>query len=204
MRRTSIRPIVALIGLGSVAVLGSSTNVAESFFEYVKSNPASVMFWASPKDNLDENRVKQSVKAQKSDILDNSDSNPTQTEIPEYVLYDRMFSLIGKVRIMADEKGSRGEEISQFDGYFQREANLNESEGEILQGVSVEYVQAVKIVDDQAETVIEVLRLQHPVELLKGELIKPSAELMELQERRNELALHYRRQLSNLLEHNKF
>lgn len=200
--------LLALIGLGSLGVLGSSTNLAENFFKSVKNNPAVDVFLSKyrngpEKSNAISQAMSQNIRTSGLESTKSPDS--PLTEIPEHVLYDRMFSLIVKFREMSEEQASRGEEVTPFHGYFEREANLNEWQAKILQETSLEYVNAVGIVDGQAEIIIEQLRLQYPVgSMPKGELIKPSPELLQLQKQRDKLALYYRDQVSILLGNEKF
>ena len=114
-------------------------------------------------------------------------------------------AFVVKFREMAEEQASRGEEVTAFHGSFETEGNLNEWQTKILQETSAEYVNAVKIVDGRAEIVTEQLRLQYPLgSMPAGELIKPSPELLRLQDERNKLSLHYRDQLRVILGNDKF
>jgi hypothetical protein len=196
------------LGFFSLLILGSSsTNLAKNFFESVKSNAYVEGFLSGYKKESKNNNVMGQAGHQDTDLSGKEkakDMNPF-AEVPEYVVYDRMFILIEIFRKMAEEQASRGEEVTAFHGYFEREANLNDWQAKILRETSVEYAHAVEVVDSQAEIVIEELRKEYPAgSMPEGDLIKPSPELLRLQDQRNILALQYRDQLSDLLGHDKF
>lgn len=193
MRKKIIVPIIALIGLGSLGVMGSSGSLVETLLESVKNIPIAKGFLSEVRDESEINQMK---------IQETGET--LSTEIPEYILYDRMFSLILKFKKMAEEQAARDEAATAFHGYFAREASLDDLQAGILQETAADYVEAAGLVDSQAETIIEQLRMQNPVAVSEGQFIQPSPELLQLQEQRNKLALHYRDQLQSLLGSDKF
>lgn len=124
---------------------------------------------------------------------------------PEYILYDQVFSLIVIFKKKAEEQEAKGEAVTQFRSYFKDEAKLTAQEDDFLTQTANNFNQEVRILDAQAEVIIEQLRQQFPIgSLPEGQLIQPSPELLQLQEQRNKLALHHRNQLRDLLGEDKF
>jgi hypothetical protein len=200
MKRKLIVPILSLIGLMSFVVLGSSPDLVETILESAKDNPITRIFTQSKNQSESQkSEVKSSKKVQRPEIVQKR-MDEQQNEIPEYILYERVFRLAIEFDSLAKSQEAKGETVTQFRTYFKDEAKLTSQDDEFLLQTAKQYYQETQFVDAQAEVIIEQLRQQHPVGLLsEGELIKPSPELLQLQEQRNKLALLYRDKLKDLL-----
>jgi len=204
MRNKFFIGLFAILFLCGLTVLGSSPKFFSKVLESVKTSPISSVFFAESENESKKETSKNENRRVKSDasLASNQSLN---SDIPEYILYDRMFSLIPMFKKLAEEQAARGEPVTAFHGYFEREANLDDGQAGILQETAAGYVGAVKLIDTEAEILIEQLRAQHKTGTSSEEpLIQPSPELLKLQEQRNNLALQYRDQLSSLLGTAKF
>ena len=196
MKTKIIAPLLAFIGLGSLVVLGSSPDLVGNLLESAK------VFFSNTETKTQPKQPRQIIA--KPLTQEQSTLNQSK-EIPDYILYEQVFSLVITFNDRAKSQEAKGEAVTQFSSYFKDEAKLTAQEDEFLTQTANNFKQDVQIVDAQAEIVIEQLRQQYPIgSLPEGQLIKPSPELLQLQEQRNKLALHYRDQLRVLLGDDKF
>ena len=131
---------------------------------------------------------------------------PQGIKAPEHVLYDQMFRLIVKFKKKAEEQQAKGEQVTPLRDYFQKEAQLDDGQTRVLQDVATRYVEEVSIIDAQAKVIIEDIRARIPKgqPLTDKTILQPPAELKELQQRREELALSYRDHLRESLGPDQF
>lgn len=87
--------------------------------------------------------------------------------------------------------------ISAID-YFKSRANLNEEENQTLQNIALEYAQKIAPIDAQAKAIIVQARKADSTGIISKSQ-PPPAELTNLQEQRNALALLYRDRLKESL-----
>ena len=118
--------------------------------------------------------------------------------IPDHILYDRLFRMIISFKRKAESQTISGEKAIGLTNYFKNRANLNDEENRILQSVALEYIQELAPIDAQARTIITQTRQTFPNSVVPREQ-PPPAELVNLQEQRNALALRYRDQLQYAL-----
>lgn len=131
-----------------------------------------------------------------------SQGNP---QIPTFVLYDRMFRTIIRVRAIAETQRLKGERVTLMKTYFKDEAQLSDEENEILEQLATEFIEAVQPINDEAGELIGQIRETFPDGIVpNGEQVPPPPkELENLQNKRNDLALEYRTRLEKSLG-NKF
>lgn len=122
----------------------------------------------------------------------------TPSRVPSYVLYDKLFRMIISFKKKTDSQEMSDEKVTGLKNYFKSRANLTEEENQILQNTALEFIQQVSPVDTEARNIIAQKRLSNPTGIVpKDEL--PPAELINLQEQRNALALQYRDRLKESL-----
>lgn len=145
----------------------------------------------------------QSAKQSTNSVTTTSTGNP---QIPTSVLYDQMFRIIISFRRRATIQKLKGERITLMKTYFKEEAQLTDQENEILEQVATEFIVAVQPIDDRAAELIAQGRQAFPDNIVPyGQIVPPPPEeLTSLQVKRNELALKYRNQLSELLGSHSF
>lgn len=205
LRKTIISTFV-LIGLGGLGVLADTTFADRTLLSFLKLGQ---QFEITNSGLEIEQQSDASNSSRKISILPTEGNLSTvetsSHEIPEHILYGQVFDLVVKFKKLVDEQRLTGEDISAFEKYFEKEMSLTEAQGEDLDKISAEYVQAVSLVDAQAEIEIEQLRQQHQaIADIDGQLIKPSSELLDLQEQRYKLAIQYRDRLRLFLGVEKF
>ncbi len=200
MKKKLIVPILSLIGLMSFVVLGSSPDLVGIILESAQNNPITRIFSQSKNQSESQkSEVELSKKVRRSENFQQK-IEEQRSEIPEYILYEKVFRLVIEFDNLAESQKANSEPITPFQTYFKDEAKLISQDDEFLLQTAKQYHQEMQLVDAQAEVVIQQLRQQYPVgSLPEGELIKPSPELLQLQEQRNKLALLYRDKLKNLL-----
>jgi hypothetical protein len=122
----------------------------------------------------------------------------TKNQIPDYVLYDKLFRMVSSLKKKAEAPETAVEKAVALNDYFRQRANLTGEENQILQNTAFEFMREVAPVDDRARAVITEAR-QKLLNNAAGEERTPPAELVNLQEQRNALALHYRDRLKESL-----
>ncbi len=205
LRKYSLLSLVVLVFGGLAALANSTYPIQKVFF---RDSPA---IGPGTSDIAEGSSADKAVRNGFSNGRDDAvaiSSSPTENEVrevPEYILYGQMFELIVRFERLATEQRLKGEDVTIFQGYFGREAGLGDWQSSTLTEVAHEYVEAVKMVDDRAERVIKQLRATNfNRESSDGNLIQPSAELLELQHERDELALKFRDRLRARLTDSDF
>lgn len=122
----------------------------------------------------------------------------TSSQIPSYVLYDKLFRMIISFKKKAESQEMSGERIISVTNYFKDRANLNEEENQTLQNTALEYTQKIALIDEQARTIIVQTRQAISTGVVSRNQ-PPPAELANLQEQRNQMALLYRDRLKESL-----
>lgn len=203
MRKKSFLVSITLIGLSSFVVLGNSPELITNLFETVQNNPITKVFSSSDEES---EKLRSTTGERNLRRLSASESSATEkTAIPDYVLYESVFRRIIMFEELAKSQEEKGESITELRDYFVNEAELTSQENDLLAQTAADYTQDVKIIDAQAEIIIEQLKQQYPVSSIsEGQLIQPTPELLQLQEQRNKLALHYKVKLKDLLGNDRF
>jgi hypothetical protein len=192
MRKKSILAIIALIGLSSFVVLGSSPGLVGKILESVQDNPITRAFSSESQTDLPKTNVEPSVEVQKSTVP--NVASEQKNEVPEYILYEQTFRLVIKFKKKTEELSAKGETNVTLRDYFQKEAKLNDEQTQVLQETAARYMEELSIIDTQARTIIETIRANfaQTQQLPDKKIIEPPAELKELQNKREALALRYR------------
>ena len=123
--------------------------------------------------------------------------------IPDFVLYDKLFRIIFALKNKAESGTVSSERIIGLTNYFKNRANLNAAENKILQETALKYIDEVTSIDNQARAII----VQTRNDLSSGKIKRsdpPPPELSNLQEQKNQLALQYRNRLQESLGATRF
>jgi hypothetical protein len=129
----------------------------------------------------------------------------TKSQIPDYVLYDNLFRMLHNLKKKAESPETSKEKSDGLTNYFRLRANLSDEENQALKKAALEFIQEVTPIDAQAGTIAAKARQTNP----KG-IVSPAAEqttlaeLANLQEQRNALALRYRDRLKESLGADEF
>jgi hypothetical protein len=145
-------------------------------------------------------------KTKQTRITQDRKPQAQKIEAPEQVLYDQLFRLVVKFKKKAEEQIARRDQVTPLRDYFQKEAQLGDEQTRVLQDVATKYVEEVSIIDAHAKVIIENIRTRVPRNqpLMDKTILQPPAELKELQQKREELALRYRDHLRDLLGPEQF
>lgn len=125
------------------------------------------------------------------------------TDIPNHVLYDNLFRIVISLKKKADSEQTNSEKRIGLENYFKSRAGLNDVENQTLQSVALGYMQQVALLDSQAKAVIIQTRQANPNGVVPVNQ-PPPAELVNLQNQRNELALSYREHLKESMDADGF
>lgn len=126
--------------------------------------------------------------------------------LPDYVLYDSLFRMDLSFRRKALEQELTGQPVTSLKTYFKDRANLTDEENELLRQASIEFIQEIRPLDVRAQQITADIREQFLYgEVPPGqEVVPPPAELIDLQNRRNELVLRSRDKLADSMGKDTF
>jgi hypothetical protein len=124
MRKRIFTAIFALIGLSSIAVLGSSPDFISNLLDSVQNNPITRAFSTETQKDSEKPIPSNGDKAQGSDdsirqiSLKSDETSPP--EVPETVLWPVIFSLPERLDSEAEKARLAGEDDSLWSNYFVR------------------------------------------------------------------------------------
>ena len=175
----------------SAKLFGTKTNIESSQLNVIS-------------DNQPQNNLSQTAKTTFSST--NPEPNSAQTNIPTYILYDRVFRLVISFKKKAELQKIRGERITLIQNYFKDETQLTDQQNKILEQVAIEFLQKVQPIDTQAQVLMAQVWQLFPDDLVPAgkKVPPPPPELANLQGQRNDLALSHRDRLKELLGNSKF
>jgi hypothetical protein len=121
--------------------------------------------------------------------------------VPDYVLWESVFRLDLSFRRKALDQKLSGETATDLKTYFKDEIGLTPEQDTILRETAIEYLGALQPINAQAVDLIAVLRKSFPDGWVRDgqEAPPPPQALLDLQGKRNALALTYRDRLANRL-----
>lgn len=187
MRRTFVTAIFVLVGLGGLAVLGSSPDFVSNLLESVQDNPITTIF--SPPD-----RGAEAIAKERKSKSASREQESTPAEMPEYVLWQVVFDFTKKIETKAEELSQQGQDGNLFSKYFIRQGPLSIENNLILREIAAKYFETIDPLDQRAKKIIEEAKAKDskrtPIEAQS-----PPAhpvELKELQTQKNEITMHYR------------
>ena len=194
MKKKVLIGILALVGLSSLVVLGSSPEYLSEMFESVQTNPITTIVALSADEkktglesaNVIPDRPAASVRSMSSETI--------KSDIPDYVIYDMVFRMDNRGRVKAREQEKIGEMPTAFKYYFKNEAGMTDEEDRILEETALEFLKEVQPIDAEAQKIIEAGN--------KGD--ETLALLSSLQEKRNVVVLSNRDKLANRLGETAF
>ena len=128
------------------------------------------------------------------------------SKIPTHILYDQLFRVIVSFRRKAEIQRLTGKNVTKLPNYIKESANLTDEENEKLTQFALEFMESVEVIDAHALDLIAQIREEFPDgEVGEGQQISPPpAELTDLQNQRNDLALSYRDKISKSFSKESF
>lgn len=184
MRKKFAIVMIALVGLSSFAVSGSSPAFVRSLLESVQDNPVTKLFSPARKVEIKKTpQVQTNIKKQEA-----------PNEIPAQVPYLFLFREVAAFEEKAVEAESKGEDGSSYRTVYKRLASLTDEQSEFLRKTATGCAAEVKITDKAAGKIGDRLRAQYQTQLASGNMNPPppSVELTELQKQRDEIILKHR------------
>lgn len=179
MQRKLVLAIIALIGLGSLAVLGSSPDFIRSMVEAVQSGSVSSIFTASESSGP----AAQDVRT----------VEPSQTKGSPNVSEETLWQIVFTVAqgVVDQEQKVPADQAGLFNNYFTRQGKLSVENDAALKESAAQFIAGMEPLEKRAAPVIEKARAKYKT-LAERQKAGPPAELAELQRERNQLTLHLR------------
>jgi hypothetical protein len=164
-------------------------------------------------DNLSRKQQTVSPKngASSTDARVTETSSPQQNksdarEVPDYIVFDVLFNMVGQLDREADKLESEGRNGKIWRDYLTDRGGLNDEELLVLKDVAKKFVSELEPVHNRAMEIIAERRAKYPNGLAqKGEKMPPpTAELAQLQQRRQEIVTQNRDYLQSKLPASAF
>jgi hypothetical protein len=121
----------------------------------------------------------------------------SQAQIPEHVLYRHLFHHVLALKKKAEEFEKNGKDATQVRTHFKRQAELSDGQVRLLDEAAAQYDEREKVLDARAKVIIDAYKAQYPGgQVPYGQKpVPPPAELRNLSQERDALALRSRDQL---------
>lgn len=186
---------VMLIPLGAVLCLAAASASVLTMNHRSRTRVPSKLLTSQPA--TPKTTQSQDPSATRADIRTAADAAPASQKIPDYVVYWHLFHHSNFLKQQASLAERKGADAGLTRDFYKRAANLNETQALVLDEIAAKCELDVNVVDAEAKVVIDRFRANHPTGQLKaGEALPPPpAELLVLQERRNNLVLEARDRL---------
>lgn len=200
MRSKFVLAIVALLGLGSFVVLGSSTTVIGNLLESVANNSMTAKVFPSSKQSA----PAEPFENNPAPVLNEKTMPPR--EVPQTVLWHMIFSLSRMTEIEARKMNQQGRNGDAWSQYFIKRGVLAADSEKIFKKNADAYLRELEAIDRRAKQVTDAMRAQYPKGLIKDtkDMPMPPAELGVLQQQKDALALRYRDAFKNAVSPETF
>lgn len=179
MQRKLVLAIIALIGLGSLAVLGNSPEFIKSMVEAVRTGSVSSIFTAPERSEPAANEVRTGEPAQ-------TIGSPN---ISEETLWQIVFTVADG--LVDREQKVPADQAGLFNNYFTRQGKFSADNDAALKEIAAQFIAGMEPLEKRAAPVIEKARAKYKT-LAERQKAGPPAELVELQRERNQLTLRMR------------
>lgn len=196
MRNRFVPVVLALIVLGSIAVLAKQPNFISVFIQSVQSKP-DLHFSSRPVPSATATPVNSNQRISPSIQFN---ATGTTSAIPEQVTLLFLFRHLASFEEKARVAESKGEDGSRYRTLYKRIANLTDGQNDFLMQTATSCASEIKIKDDLARQVSMRLRAQQPA-ITPGApapLPVPIPELAELQKERDEIIMRYRQNIKDV------
>lgn len=122
---------------------------------------------------------------------------PEAQEIPDHAVYRVLFRRIAANKARADEIERRGGDAGGLRSAFQRRANLDDRQAQMLERIAWQAALEMQALDERASQILGAFRAQYPNgEVPRGQIpAPPPAELRELSAARKAVVLRKRDEL---------
>ena len=194
MRKKVFPLLITIVCMASLAALGAPSLVG-SLLESVNDSQIAKLF-----SSVDQGRI--SKPASKTGIR----TKLTEADIPDDIIYFVLFKHLVGLKEEADKEASAGLAPVDYIGLYAIQADLTQSQSQILFQTAQKCMEAIDPIDLRAKAIIDNAREKFP----KGEVQSPEdippppAELAQLQAERGNTILHYRDALKESLGEAKF
>ncbi|MGH9945909.1 MAG: hypothetical protein ACRD6X_01770 [Pyrinomonadaceae bacterium] len=185
MRKKFMFAVLALIGLGSFAVLGSSPELVGKMFEFLSQTQVSTFFsFPTERDDI-------LSKLGKSKRVPRTNESKA-VERPESVLWHVVFDFAKKLEVKGEELDQKGQDGNLYRNFFTRQGPLSAENDLILKRLAGQDILEIEPIEQRAKKIIEDRSAKYSKEAGQVRTFSESSELRELQLQKNEITLRYR------------
>ncbi len=194
MTKKSVIFTIAIFGFSGLAVFGYPMGLWVDILESIRKV---TIVSARPEDQLKTNRGERG-------FYETGSPSKEQAVVPDYVIYESVFRDTIAFNQLAKSQIEKGEVLSGLSIYFENEAGLTADESHRMRQAAGKWRLELNSIDEEAEIIIKRLREQHQSDFGNAEkLIEPTPDLLELQERRNQLALYHMNEFHKSIDEQK-
>ena len=212
MRKKSISAIIALIGLSSFVVLGSSPEIVGDFLDSVKGSSIAKIFLPENQNEVQNPVLRKDGKIPDSTILPNEsakitdEKNNAAAAVPDEIVYFILFNHLVGLKAQAEKESLAGKKPINYLELYKQQANLDDYQSQFLFQTADDCINAIKPINEEAKRLIDEARANFPDGKLNSpeDLPPPPKELEDLQKQKNQTVLNYKGILENYLGAVKF
>lgn len=177
MRKKNLYGFFALVGLGTLAVVGSGLDFVSQTMRSVQYDSAVEV--SSPASTPEDLRAKLGIPERRA-----RKQESRAADGPETVLWYVVFDFVRQLEIKAAESIRQGKNGNIYSKYFTRQGPLSPENDSILKQTAARYFGDVNPINERARNIIEDARAHA--------LPEPRDELKKLQTQKDEATLRYR------------
>ncbi len=198
MRKRILTAIFALIGLSSIAVLGSVTKFMDQILASVNGGTSGGVIISEPRPEPTESRstVVQTRR--------NSGAIGREIETPEYFLWSVLFRQPEKYEKLAEAARQRGKSDALWTDGFVRKTKLSPENAEIFKEKAMEYSKELLPVTERSREIGLQYKLARESRKRVPNDLALRKEKSELQDKRKEIALKYRDEFRKAIDEEAF
>lgn len=176
---------LALIGLSSFVILGSSPNFYGKFFQSIENTSIVKAFSLSSAKDETQNSSLNRIAASQEVV--------SGQEVPQTILWQMVFSLPQRLDRAAGKLSAQGKDAAIWNNYLTRQAKLSVQNELILKATAARYFAEIAPIDQKAREITQQTRAKYPDgKIEKDNFPLPPVELGVLQKQKDDITLLYR------------
>lgn len=187
MRKKFVSAAIALIGLFTFVVLGSSPDFVDRMVEVLQQDPITKIF--SPVHQAEDVLIKNGKSKRVSKKY-----YSTATERPDKVLWYVVFDFTRKIQKKAAEFNQQGKNGNLYGDYFIRQGQLSAENDLIVKQLAGQFGDKIDPLQQRAKKIIEDAKAEYAKKASNDaqSFPEPSVELKEIQRQKDEITFQYR------------
>lgn len=206
MRKTVFTAILALVGFGSIAVLGSTPGFIERILVSVRESAGwessgPLVISGSPIADKDASVFFATTEKGKNSQIAGNEPSP----VPDRIIYYIFFRHLTGLKTRSEALISEGRSMSYLD-IIEKDSGVNNLQSQFLFQTAERCLDETKQIDDEARSVVENARAKFPNGEVKSpnDIPPPPSELILLQQRKDETVLRFLEEVRAFLGEDRF